>query len=182
MKHYYYFIRKAGRFEPDDVVYKISAGSSTREQTKLALIREYCKDCGLYFAEVSVKSDSSIEKLAESLFHKGIVSKLFLRIRSISVIECYRRIIDDSFQSFEDSSPERQSFFHQLSTVSFHFLPTNSSPKARKVCPGVPRKHLSRKMEMSVQGAVFNFGLILAVFILCAWLEGKAMAWWPGWF
>ena len=182
MKHYYYFIRKAGKFDPDDVVYKVAAGSSTREQTKLALIREYCKDCGLYFAQVSAQSDSSIEKLAESLFNKGIVSKLFLRIRTISVTECYRRIIDNSFQSFEDSSSECPSFFHQLSTVSFNFLPSKSSPKAEKDCPGVTRKHLSRKMEMSVQGAVFNFGVILAVFIFCAWLEGKAMAWWPDWF
>lgn len=182
MKHYYYFIRVAGKFDPDDVVYKISAGSSTREQTKLALIQEYCKDCGLYFALVSDKSDSAIEKLAESLFHKGIISRLFLRIRTISVTECYRRIIDDSFHKFEDNSSERPAFFHQLSTVSFHFLPTKSNPKAEKDCHSVPRKHLSRKMEMSVQGVVFNFGVILAVFLFCAWLEGKAMTWWPGWF
>lgn len=182
MKRDYYFIRVPGKFNPDDVVYKVSAGCSTKEQTKLALIKEYCKDCGLYFAEVSTKSDAAVEKLAESLFHKGFVSKMFLRMRCISVSECYRRIIDDSFSSFEENSPESHSYLHQLTTFSYHFLPSNSRRKAKKDCHSVPRKYLSQNKEMSVQDAMFSFGLILAVFLLCGWIEGNASMWWPGWF
>ena len=68
MVHYWYFFRELNRPSVESVVYYIKVGESSRQQTKFALVREFCRDCGLYFEPISRTSDDAIRNLENSLF------------------------------------------------------------------------------------------------------------------
>lgn len=103
MKSKYCFLRSHGCLEPGDVIYQVWVGSYLREFTKLRLVQEYCKDCGLYFEKWSPEVDSRLER-EKSRFRSGDrqFTSPFLSA-SITIDKLYAMIIDDSFESFEKS-------------------------------------------------------------------------------
>lgn len=105
MKRKYCFLRNHGQMKPNDFIYRVYVGSSDREQAKLSLVREYCKDCGLYFHLWSSQVDSALDKAkAQYRDNRNVIASPF-RTASVTISELYRMIIDDSFNSFEENLP-----------------------------------------------------------------------------
>lgn len=182
MKSYYYFVRRPSGFSRKDVVYKVYAGKEREEQVLLALVQEYCKDCGLYFQVVSDVSDNTVRMLARSIFGSSIFALNMMRMKTISIGECYSRIVSDCWSDIEDSMIESTAFFHHLDCYGVRFNNSSSLFKRKKSCPPVQRKNLSQDNQEQLQVAMIGFGLILAVFLIAAKIENAMMGVMPAWF
>lgn len=103
MKSKYCFLRSRGELKPGDVVYQVWVGSYLREFTKLTLVQEFCKDCGLYFEKWSPMVDSHLDEM-KSRYQSGenAFTSPFVSV-SVTIDKLYALIIDDGFAAFEKS-------------------------------------------------------------------------------
>lgn len=103
MKSKYCFLRSRGDLSPGDVIYQVWVGSYLREFTKLTLVQEFCKDCGLYFEKWSPLVDSHLNEMKSRYQSDGNVFSSPFVSASISIDKLYALIIDDGFAAFEKS-------------------------------------------------------------------------------
>lgn len=103
MKSKYCFLRSRGDLVPGDVIYQVWVGSYLREFTKMTLVQEFCKDCGLYFEKWSPKVDSHLDEM-KSRYRSGEndFTSPFISV-SVTIDKLYALIIDDGFAEFEKS-------------------------------------------------------------------------------
>lgn len=168
MKSKYCFLRTNGQLTPGDVVYQVWVGSFLREFTKLTLVQEYCKDCGLYIEKWSPQVDSRLEKM-KALYGGGasVLSSPFLSA-SITISKLYALIIDDSFESFERnlflSQSEKWCRYHQ----TIKYIGTiNRSNVIQNAYPHV-RKHLSSRNRLEGQKALFYTACVAILIVIDA--------------
>lgn len=168
MKSYFVFVRDLGRFKPDSVVYSVSVGESEREQIKLALIKEYCKNCGLYFRQRSDRTDKTIDNLAKSLFKGSAFPRLHIRSIQVSISQLYHLIIDDSFDSLEKRYSAPKGLFRLITLIDPKPI---FSPKFRitkqSACPS-SRKYLKSEGRQDIYTAIIGFGLILITYVVAS--------------
>lgn len=173
MVHYWYFFRELNRPSAESVVYYIKVGESSKQQTKHALVREFCKDCGLYFEPICRVSDNAIRQLENSLFPGSNWFARKLRRLTISIDELYELIVDDSFVSFEKSLAENKgySYFRSMVDPSFFF----AQNKLKKInTPASPvRKYLKCGKGASVNSFLINSVAILIVWLITAYFESR---------
>lgn len=172
MKKIYVFVHVTGRFSPDDVVYHVHVGESKRDGVQLALIKEYCQDCGFYLRERGRDTDIMTDNLAKGVYPGAMIPRLHLRFVSISVSECYRRIIDDNWSDIEASSVRSKSYFHILSRTSDNVFAPSLRPKAIKRPAFRTRKHLSPVIEDEFTRVVLSFAIIAFLFLFIGYLDG----------
>lgn len=172
MKKYFRFVREPHNFTARSVIYVVAVGKSRAEQTKLALVKEYCKDVGFYFQSVSPESDKAIELLKDRIRGNCPRWRFFFRTCKCTINELYAMIIDDTFAQVEDNLTEQRGFFLFKSYIDPNFYFQNQSKKVLLSCHPSGRKHLSQKGSKVTMSAIINFGLILALFLAAGWLEG----------
>lgn len=120
MKSYYCFVRNFGSLHPGNFVYHVAVGKTEREQTRLSLIQEYCKDCGIYFKKWDSLVDSALEQSASQFKPAGLFRGSPFIHPHISIMELYSMILDDSFGTFEGNYvPSKAELW-----CSFRNLPT----------------------------------------------------------
>lgn len=174
MTHYYYFVRKLNDFGIDDVVFLVRVGESQREQTKLALLQEYCKDCGFYLRIRGDESDKAIGMLRESVYKGWHYLFSPLKVAQLSISELYRMIIDDTIEFYEKSLVQTRFTHNFRRKIDPNFL-FSQNRKKNVIRPAIgKRKYLKSGQGVDAFGAVFGFALIIAVFLLAGWLEGMA--------
>lgn len=171
MKSYFWFVRQMHGFGVDDVVYKVSVGSSMREQAKLALVQEYAKDCGMYLERVSDSSDMAISNLAKSLFKDSSLANLYLRRANLTISQLYKIIIDDSFEKFEKSVTFSHSHALLLSLISPSSFYHQKQSHSNTICQPYRRKNLSQSGGNEITNVLIKAGFILALFLLSGYLE-----------
>lgn len=140
MKSKYVFIRNHAWLKPGDFIYHVWVGSSRREQAKYLLVREFCRDCGIYFKMNSLEVCSDIEQARNKFRKDGNYFADPFRSASLSISELYRMIIDDSFNAFEENQVETKSSlwwnFHcdpdYIQAVNRSNVLQNASPSERK--------------------------------------------------
>ena len=103
MKSKYCFLRSRGNLKPGDVVYQVWVGSYLREFTKLTLVQEFCKDCGLYFEKWCPQVDSHLDEMKSKYQSDGNVFRSPFVSVSVTIDKLYALIIDDGFAAFEKS-------------------------------------------------------------------------------
>lgn len=173
MKHYYYFVRDLAKATPDSFVYHVSVGSSDREFTKLCLVQEYCKDCGLYFHRVDDVSDTAIRNLEKRLFPG---TKLFIspmKRASVSISDLYDMIVEDSFTLFEKSYTEKRGFFRFKCLLDNEFYAKQNKKKNPRTLPCPSRKYLKSGSDADWNSFLIGSALNLILFLMAAWLEGR---------
>lgn len=168
MKSKYCFLRSSGKLCPGDVVYQVWVGSFLREFTKLTLVQEYCKDCGLYFEKWSPMVDSRLDEMKSRYVSSGNVLTTPFLSASITIDKLYAMIIDDTFDSFEASlfltSTEKWQRYRQ--TIRYH-LSLSKSNVLQNVNPSV-RKNLSLRNRHEVQKTLFLFLCLVVLIIIDA--------------
>lgn len=171
MKHRYIFIRNLNGFGVDDVVYHVWIGDSSRELTKLELIRCYCKDTGFYFKLYDDNVSRSIWNLASSLFAGTSMPTLYLRTAHVSASQLFDLIVDDAFVSFEKSLTVSRawSFVNMVLSPSSYFH--NQLSRCNTSCPQSRRKYLSPEHGGEFLSVVKKVGLILALIGTSMYLE-----------
>lgn len=172
MKKIFVFVHVVGKFSPNDVVYHVQVGESARDAVQLALIKEFCRDCGFYLKERGRDTDIMTDNLAKGVYPNAMIPRLHLRIVSISVSDCYRRIIDDDWCDIEASFTRSKSYFHILSRTSDNVYSPSRWPKARK-CPAFrTRKYLSPLLEEEAARVALSFAIIAFLFLFIGFLDG----------
>lgn len=166
MKSKYCFLRSSGNLKPNDVIYQVWVGSFLREFTKLTLVQEYCKDCGLYFEKWSCLVDSRLDEMKSKYQTNGNpLSSPFLSV-SISIDKLYALILDDSFETFERdlmlTPTEKWCRFNH--TIRYH-QSLKSPIVTRNAYPHV-RKNLSLRNRREVSNAVCSIvGIVILLMI-----------------
>ena len=143
MKHKYCLIRLYGEREISPFVYVVWVGSSLRESTSLALVEEYCKDCGWYFKRWSANVDSALEFRFKMARVDGTKTAKQYQTIQLSIQQCYQTIIDDSFAMLEANYTMTQFELWQRfrNTIQYH---TTMNARLRNTsCPPSRRKYLS---------------------------------------
>lgn len=168
MKSKYCFIRQTGELVPGTVIYQVWVGSYLREFTKLALVQEYCRDCGLYFEKWSGEVDSHIDQAKARFRADANPIRSPFRSASVTVDKLYAMIIDDSFAKFEDNLPMSQfekwcQFHHTLRYCQFL-----SKPIVLRNAHLPRRKYLSSKNRVEGQKALFYSFCVLVLLMIDA--------------
>ena len=171
MKRKYCLIRMNGALIPGSFVYVVWVGSSLRESTKLALVEEFCKDCGWYFKLWSPNVDSALKKRSAMVRADGNKTAPPYQFHSLNIDQCYEAIIDDSWATIEANhvmSPQEKFMrfrndptFLQL----FHRHQCNTS------CSPSERKYLSHRKRESVSQLVCAVGLGFVLLLLDAFVS-----------
>lgn len=171
MKHRYIFIRNLNGFTVDDVIYHVWIGDSSRELTKLELIRCYCEDSGVYFKLYDETVSQSIWNLASSLFKGTSMPTLYLRTAHVSASQLFDLIVDNSFVSFENNLTVSRawSFLNSLLSPSFYY--SNHLSSCNTSCPQSRRKYLSPGHGSEILSVAIKVGLILGLFLTSGYLE-----------
>lgn len=159
-------------FSIEDVVYKVSVGTSRRDQAKFELVRLYAADCGCYFHQVSDITDKALDNLANGLFLGSEYSRLYLRTTQVTISELYDLIVDDSFKEFEQNLYFSRAWFHVLSILNPNFKSLKQHPQSSNTCCPIKRKYLSYGIKGELVDTVIKVGLILAAFLTSSWLNG----------
>ena len=166
MKSKYCFIRHPEGLRPGDFVYHLYVGTSWREQAKFALIREYCKDCGLYLRRWSDDVDRCLELAAKSWRSKASTIPHPFRHAEVTVTELYMMIVEDSFEKFESTMPASkfEIYLSHHSTIEFVSCANKSNVSQNADLPR--RKYLSPNQQDSRVSLAIASGFILLIFML----------------
>lgn len=173
MVNYWYFVRDIGKATTETVVYHVKVGTSSREQIKFELVRNYCKDCGLYFRQISDTSDRAVRNLEKRLFPDSRLFVSPLRRTTISIGDLYALIIDDSFDSYEASLCEKKATFIIKNLISPSFYAKNQRKKITSSLPTHPRKYLKWRHEDDYYSFLIGSAMVIISFLVAAFLEGK---------
>lgn len=143
MKSYYCFIRNYGCMCPGSFVYRVSVGTSDREQIKLALVREFCNQVGCYFKKWNTQVDASVQ-LAKSawLKDKPALATPFFH-PSVTISELYDMIMDDSFDLFESNYKPSSFHFWRNLRNSPTYIQLMNKKSSITACQPHQRKNLS---------------------------------------
>lgn len=164
MKRKYCLIRNDGDLSPSKFIFVVWVGSSLRESTLLALVEEFCKDCGWYFKRWSATVDSAIEKRCRLIKADGNKTAPPFTMMDIGIEKCYRTIIDDSWIQLEKSfAMSKQETFMRFRYNPL-FLLRYHRRNCITQCSPSERKYLSRRQRDVISG--FAVPMVVIVFLI----------------
>ena len=172
MKSYYCFIRNFGHMKAGNFVYHVAVGTNQTDQTRLALVQEYCKDCGIYFKKWCTQVDEAIDHAAAQFKPVGLFRGSPFIHPHITIQELYSMILDDSFAAYERNYvPTRSELW-----CSFRNLPTFIQSLNLHHCdtPCQPhgRKYLSRR-KLTFREFMVVGQLVAAIFYMALYVFTK---------
>ena len=142
-----------------------------REQTKFALVHEFCEDAGIYFRRWSDDVDKALAFAANSWTSPlELISSPFRHV-TINIETLYQLIIDDSFESFESKVPMTKSELYLRFINDPQDIIRKSNRFCNTACPSSKGKNLS--FDRLTDGGKFWVGslLILLIFLADACVE-----------
>lgn len=150
MKSKYVFIRNWPCINAGDFIYHVWVGSSRREQAKMLLVREFCKDCGLYFKLMAPQVDVDLEEIRNRFRKPTNVLANPFRSASVTISQLYQMIVEDSLGAFEENQVESPSSlwwnFHNdpnyIKSINQRKVLQHASPSERKNLS--PRKRVAK--------------------------------------
>lgn len=143
MKSNYCFIESYQKLKVGSFIYKVTVGISHRDQTKLALLSQYSRDCGCYLRlwsdEVLADIDAAEKRF---LSQENDYSRPFRR-ELISIHQLYRMIVDGSLSLYEASRPTN----HFQLWITFRnnpaYIKLQNKKQSNTACLASQRKNLS---------------------------------------
>lgn len=172
MKSYYYYLRNAESTDPNQVLYKVAVGRSSREMIKLSLLENFALDTGGFLRQVDEDSDFFLLARAKRIFPSSRYPMMMWKSSQLNVVSLYRMIMDDTIGRFERELKMPKSYFFQISSL----LPSYFAPRLHLVslrpASQSPRKYLSNKEEVSPRFVAISCAIVVALFLFAGWLEG----------
>lgn len=171
MKRKYCLIRNDGDTSPSQFIFVVWVGSSLRETTMLALVEQFCKDCGWYFKRWSSTVDSAIQNRTKLIRADGNKTAPSFSMIQMDIEKCYRTIIDDSWIALEKSfvmSPQETMLRHRfnpLFLLRLHRRYRNTS------CSPSKRKYLSHENESVISGFAMPMVAIVVLILVDAFVS-----------
>lgn len=154
MKKYFVFMRKTSDFSPQDVVYHVSVGITTRDYSALSKVVEMCQNSGYYLSVVCDDSDAFVSYAHKVAFRGRSFFSVNFRQASVSIQQLRSMIMDGSFPSFENSlyiDTNLDYFLHQNDPL---WRLNHQSIVLQRSCSPAQRKNLSlRTRTLSQQVA-----------------------------
>lgn len=172
MVHYYYFFRDLSNASAGSVIYSVKVGECEKDQVKLALVQEFCKDCGYYFKPVSTTSDAAVKQLEKKLFPVSSLYSSPMKRTTVTIQALYQLIMDDTFVFFERSlAAPRGNFLFSVFQRTKN-LPTSKIKKFHTSCPSKQRKHLKYRNAEGMNSFLIGSAIVLIIFLIAGKLEG----------
>lgn len=168
MKSNYCFIRNFGAMRPGSFVYRVRVGTSQREQTRLALVQEFCKDNCIYFHKWSEQVDSALCQAKAPWRRSGnALASPFIHA-SLSIFQLYDMIIDDSFDTYERNHKESKFAIWLNHHTDPDYIILQNNLQCITKCPTLKRQNLSSNRLSEGARARMCFCFILFLFALDA--------------
>ena len=166
MKRKYCLIRNNGDSSPSRFIFVVWVGSSLRETTMLALVEEFCKDCGWYFKRWSSTVDSAIMNRSRLIRTDGNKTAPVFSMIQLGIEQCYQTIIDDSWIALEKSfvmSPQETMLRHRFNPL---YLLRHHRRNCHTTCSPSKRKYLSQGQRDVISGFAVPMVAIVLLIVL----------------
>lgn len=171
MKRKYCLVRTDGDLSVGSFVYVVWAGSSLHESGLLALVEEYCKDCGWYFKRWSPNVDSALEKRSKLRRLDGTLAVKPYQMIRLSIQECYDAIIDDSFSSIEANQVMKpQEIFMRFRKTPEYLMAMNVKQR-NTTRPPLRSKYLSHRKLNGFYSLAPAMAALVMLFLLDAFIS-----------
>lgn len=166
MKHKYCLIRNDGDMGSRPFVYVVWVGSSLRESASLALVEEFCRDCGWYFKRWSPVVDSALDLRFRKMRVDGNVTAKPYQMITLNIQQCYQTIIDDSFAALEANYSMSQFELWQRFRNTIQYYTTMNRRIRNTSCPPSGSKYLShKKWSDCKQAAVMATCIVILIML-----------------
>lgn len=156
MKQIFLFCKDAEQFNSETVVFRLSVGKSSREQTKCALLEQFANDCGYFMRKRDEDTDFWLLCLSKALRPDSQFPMLHVKQATMSVTKFYELImsghLDDYCKSLNYEKGTHKLISMLDNAYSFHKI----SKKKYGACANFSRKNLSQR-----------FGTDWRDFVLC---------------
>lgn len=171
MKRKYCLIRNDGDPSPSRFIIVVWVGSSLRETTMLALVEEFCKDCGWYFKRWSSTVDSAIMNRSRLIRTDGNKTAPAFSMIQLGIEQCYQTIIDDSWIALEKSfvmSPQETMLRHRFNPL---YLLRHHRRNCHTSCSPSRRKYLSQGQRDVISGFAVPMVAIVVLILVDAFVS-----------
>lgn len=173
MKHKYLLVRDPNEFKPDSVVFCLWVGSSTREQSILALVQEVAKDCGWYFSKWNSEADFWLIQNASLFYPLSVFPVTRLLRADMNITDFYHEFERRNLDVIEKRVIYPKAFLHHLAVTDPNAAFQISHKAKPSLALSVKRKNLKSESAHEWEKAIISFWLILVIMgidALVSWL------------
>lgn len=172
MKTKYCYIPNVENFTDETRIYAVYVGSSNREIAQCRMVDRYANEHGAFWRPWDGDTEFYLKSLGYKFFTYSEDASLFNRRLDFELPSFVKHIQNNDLDMVRTPANVVRNIRHQLNCLAPSFHIQNSSQRIGKKCLTVPRHYLSHDNMGELVKAVGNFCLILAIFLLSAYLDG----------
>lgn len=143
MRKCYVLTKSVEDFTADSVVFKLWAGSSRRDQTKLKLVEMLALDLGWFFRQQDEDTDFLLYQKAKELFPNAVLPLMHIKCAHLAIGVFYRLIQDNNIEWIEERILMPKGTLKTLLILDPASLPASIFSQVKKGCLCLTRKNLS---------------------------------------
>lgn len=161
MKTYYLYVPDGDKISIDSVVIWLSVGKSDREQARLALLENYAMDLGQFLRVRDEDTEFWLNDHLKRLFPGSNCPRLHMISVQMSVIQCFRMVIDGSLEAYCRNYEKPINFLNTLLSLDANYMRIHSKKFVIRHALRGTRKYLSHSVSNYVLGGMVCVALIL---------------------
>lgn len=174
MRRKYCLVRNPEAFSPETVVFCLWVGTSSREQTYLALVESYCMDLGWFLRPWDEDTNFWLISKCKPIRPSSKFPQLWQRMAQMSMRSFYKILMEQNLDQYESTLKYPPRFITTISTIDEAFfwslrseiqngIKKASSSRSAERALSVARKYLSNAEDREKLFGVVGFGLLLLV-------------------
>lgn len=163
MKTYYLYVPDGDKIGIDSVMIWLSVGKSDREQTRLALLENYAMDLGQFLRVRDDDTDFWLDSHLKMLYPESNCPRLHMISVQMSVIQCYRMVLDGSLESYCKNHAKPMNSINTLLILDANFMRNHSQKSVLRSALRGTRKYLSHSVDDYILGGLVCVAVIVLV-------------------
>lgn len=163
MKTYYLYVPDGDKFAIDSIVIRLVVGTSKREQTKFALLQHYAGDLDQFLRIIDEDTDFWLDQHAKRIIPDSNCPRLHMNIVELSIVDCYRMIIDGTLESYCKSIERPKGYLNMLIKIDANFMRFHAKNNVTQNVPSGVRKYLSHNLKDSICVGIALMALMIGV-------------------
>lgn len=164
MKTYYLYVPDGDKIGIDSVVIWLSVGKSDREKARLALLENYAMDLGQFLRVRDDDTEFWLDSNLKRLYPDSNCPRLHMISLQMSIIQCYRMVLDGSLESYCRNHAKPMNTLNTLLVLDANFMRNHSQKSVLRSALRGTRKYLSHSVDDYILGGL----VCLAVMVLVA--------------
>lgn len=172
MKTKYCYIPDVENFNFETRVYFVYVGESKRELAQCRFVDRYACEHGAFWRIYDADTCYFLKTIGYKPFDYDEAASLHIRSLEFDIPAFVGHLQNDDLDLVKVPAYVIRNTMHQLSCLAPSFHIQNYAQRIGKKCLTVPRHNLSHDNMGELVKAAGNFCLILAIFLLSAYLDG----------